>query len=125
MFAGDDFEMSAKASNTLGKPADSVRSDTALTVVGALSAFLRHSRLGISGSAGIGHGDIFYSLRMIEKIDIFGRVLLWAIAGRQTVSAVRLPSLTRILRPQTRPGCLFPFRGFAAAGDYSGQVTET
>ena len=30
MFAGDDFEMSAKASGALGKPADSVRSDTAL-----------------------------------------------------------------------------------------------
>src|SRR5271157_485497 len=30
MFAGDDFEMSARASSTLGKAADSVRSDTAL-----------------------------------------------------------------------------------------------
>ena len=30
MFAGDDFKISAKASSTLGKPADSVRSDTAL-----------------------------------------------------------------------------------------------
>ena len=30
MFGGDDFKMSAKASNTLGKPANSVRSDTAL-----------------------------------------------------------------------------------------------
>jgi hypothetical protein len=30
MFAGDDFKASAKASSTLGKPADSVRSDTAL-----------------------------------------------------------------------------------------------
>src|SRR5208337_123675 len=31
MFAGDDFKISAKASSTLGKPADSVRSDTALS----------------------------------------------------------------------------------------------
>jgi hypothetical protein len=31
MFAGDDFKMSAKASRSLGKPADSVRSDTALS----------------------------------------------------------------------------------------------
>jgi len=30
MFTGDDFKISAKASSTLGKPADSVRSDTAL-----------------------------------------------------------------------------------------------
>ncbi len=30
MFAGDDFKMSANASSALGKPADSVCSDTAL-----------------------------------------------------------------------------------------------
>ncbi len=30
MFAGDDLEMSAEVSGALGKPADSVRSDTAL-----------------------------------------------------------------------------------------------
>src|SRR5271165_2588399 len=35
MFAGDDFKISAKASSTLGKPADSVRSDTALGSIAA------------------------------------------------------------------------------------------
>ena len=50
MFAGDDFKMSAKASNTLGKPADSVRSDTALAegkMDGRANASARPTRRGL------------------------------------------------------------------------------